>query len=104
MNHHDVRRYDSSGVPDTCSLIDKVITHLQKSEDPDAQDFIEDMEKIRTHNENLREHGAELNRDLQEEINSLQETIEEKKERIYDLEDEIEDLRRTILKLEANSN
>jgi hypothetical protein len=70
MRYSDWKRYDESGVPQTCPLIDTLID-LIKDSDCD-QKAIEILEKIRSHNENLRQWGAETNYELSERVDELE--------------------------------
>ncbi len=104
MNYRDLRQWDSSGVPQTCSLIDKVIDHLERSEDPEANDFIDIMEKIRTANTELREHGAQLNWGFTDEVEELRDESGKKTDEIADLEDKIRGLEDDIRNYESQTS
>lgn len=99
MLNRDLNKWDSSGIKHTCNAIDRVIAHLNGSEDPDARDYISEMEDLRYNNEQLREHGAQVNWDLSDKIEALEEEIRDLKDRLSDKEDTIAGLVETIAAL-----
>ena len=70
MRYSDWIRYDDSGVPQTCNLIDKVIGLIKNSDCDSAA--IEYLEEIRSHNEKLRQWGAETNYTLSDMVDELE--------------------------------
>lgn len=87
MNHRDLNRWDSSGVPQTCRNIDKVINFLHSVEGGD--DYVNLMEEIRSNNEQLRGHGAQVNWDLTDRIDDLEYDLRKANDKISDLESEL---------------
>jgi hypothetical protein len=87
MLQRDLQHWDSSGVPQTCRNIDKVINFLYSVEGGD--DFIYLMEEIRSNNEQLREHGAQVNWDLTDRIDDLEYDLQQANDKIRDLESDL---------------
>lgn len=74
MRYSDWSRYDESGVPQTCPLINEVIAIVDCSNlDESKREIITLMEKLRDHNEKLRQWGSETNYALSEAYDEIKE-------------------------------
>lgn len=100
MIYNNLNKLDFSEIPQTSLLINKVIDHLESSEDKTAKGFIYIMDKIRTSNLELRERWAQLHSDLADEKKELENRIVDLNEKIVTFEDEIHDLKSEINSLE----
>jgi len=94
MRYQDAIRYDDSGVPQTCRLIDRLLS--LEFEEGYPEELRSGLEELRQANERLRIWGCERAYDVESlgsEVRALEEKLDEAREESQRLREELERLR-----------